>query len=177
VNSRHAERTGGGNISAVVVDEDARLGLEAVSFEETVENLHIRLHETFLARNNNAVEKIEKFIVGSRQGKFLTREIRDPWNKFAEVAAEPDFRVRHRLDSPDLVELFSWSEAEYLAKTEGSALRRLGFGRWLRNLAVALGNAPRSPAAAEALAARAGDADPVVREHVAWALERQVPGG
>jgi epoxyqueuosine reductase len=99
-----------------------------------------------------------------------------PWNKFAAVAAEPDFRVRHRLDSPDLVDLFAWSEAEYLEKTEGSALRRLGYRRWLRNLAVALGNAPRSPAAAAALAARAGDADTAVREHVAWALARQAPG-
>ena len=96
-----------------------------------------------------------------------------PWNKFAQVAAEPDFRVRHRLDSRGLVELFAWSEAEYLANTEGSALRRLGFGRWLRNLAVALGNAPRSAAAKAALAARADDPDAVVREHVAWALARQ----
>ncbi len=96
-----------------------------------------------------------------------------PWNKFARVAAEPDFRVRHRLDAPDLVELFRWSEEEYLAKSEGSALRRLGFRRWLRNIAVALGNAPRSVAAAAALAGRRDDADPVVREHVRWALARQ----
>ena len=96
-----------------------------------------------------------------------------PWNKFARVAAEPDFRVRHRLDAPDLVELFGWSEEEYLAKSEGSALRRLGFRRWLRNLAVALGNAPPSAEAAAALAGRRDDADPVVREHVRWALARQ----
>jgi epoxyqueuosine reductase len=96
-----------------------------------------------------------------------------PWNKFAQVAALPDFRVRHRLDAPDLVELFGWSEAEYRERTRGSALARLGFGRWLRNLAVALGNAPRSGRIGAALRARAGDADPVVREHVAWALERQ----
>ncbi len=96
-----------------------------------------------------------------------------PWNKFARVAAEPDFRVRHRLDEPDLVELFAWSEPEYLEKTEGSALRRLGFRRWLRNIAVALGNAPPSARALAALRARAGDADPVVREHVGWALARQ----
>ena len=96
-----------------------------------------------------------------------------PWNKFARVAAEPDFRARHRLDEPDLVELFGWSEAEYLVKTEGSALRRLGFRRWLRNVAVALGNAPRSARAAAALSARADDADPVVREHVGWALAQQ----
>jgi epoxyqueuosine reductase len=98
-----------------------------------------------------------------------------PWNKFARVAAEPDFRVRHRLDAPDLVDLFAWSEAEYLQRTEGSALRRLGFARWLRNIAVALGNAPRSPRAAAALGARSRHADAVVREHVAWALARQDP--
>jgi epoxyqueuosine reductase len=96
-----------------------------------------------------------------------------PWNKFARVAAEPDFRVRHRLDAPDLADLFAWSEAEYQEKTRGSALARLGFRRWLRNLAVALGNAPRSARAAAALRARADDADEVVREQVAWALARQ----
>jgi epoxyqueuosine reductase len=96
-----------------------------------------------------------------------------PWNKFARLAAEPDFRVRHRLDEPDLVELIGWSESEYLEKTRGSALRRLGFRRWLRNLAVALGNAPKSPRAAAALRARENAADPVVREAVAWALARQ----
>jgi epoxyqueuosine reductase len=100
-----------------------------------------------------------------------------PWNKFARVAAEPDFRVRHGLDAPDLVELFRWTEAEYLANTEGSALRRLGFRRWLRNIAVALGNAPRSVAAAAALAERQDDPDPVVREHVRWALARQGSAG
>jgi epoxyqueuosine reductase len=96
-----------------------------------------------------------------------------PWNKFARVAAEPDFRARHGLDAPGLVELFRWSEAEYLEKTEGSALRRLGFRRWLRNIAVALGNAPRSGAATAALAARRDEPDPIVREHVRWALARQ----
>jgi epoxyqueuosine reductase len=96
-----------------------------------------------------------------------------PWNKFARAASEPDFRARHGLDQPELVELFAWSEAEYLAKTEGSALRRLGFRRWLRNLAVALGNSPPSASAASALRARADDGDAVVREHVAWALARQ----
>jgi len=96
-----------------------------------------------------------------------------PWNKFARVAAEPDFRVRHRLDEPDLVDLFAWTEPEYLEKTEGSALRRLGFRRWLRNLAVALGNAPPSARVVAALRSRAGSADPLVREHVGWALARQ----
>ncbi len=97
-----------------------------------------------------------------------------PWNKFARVAAEPGFRVRHGLDAPDLVELFGWSEAEYLERSAGSALRRLGYRRWLRNIAIALGNAPRSPAVSAALTARSTDPDAIVREHVQWALGRQL---
>ncbi|HEX6638983.1 MAG TPA: tRNA epoxyqueuosine(34) reductase QueG [Steroidobacteraceae bacterium] len=92
-----------------------------------------------------------------------------PWNKFARTAAHPDFKVRHRLDSSRLSELFAWSEAEFLARTEGSAIRRIGYERWLRNIAVALGNAPATPENAAALAARADDASELVREHVAWA--------
>ncbi len=96
-----------------------------------------------------------------------------PWNKFARPAAEPGFRTRHGLDAPDLVDLFSWDEAQFLERTEGSALRRLGHWRWLRNLAVALGNAPRSDRARAALQARQDHDHPLVREHVAWALTRQ----
>ncbi len=95
-----------------------------------------------------------------------------PWNKFAKVAADPGFRVRHALDAPDLVTLFGWSEAEYLERSEGSALRRLGYARWLRNLAVALGNAPASAQVTSALEARRDHPDEIVREHVRWALAR-----
>jgi epoxyqueuosine reductase len=93
-----------------------------------------------------------------------------PWNKFAQPTAVGDFAPRHGLDAADLVSLFGWSEAEFLVRTEGSAIRRIGHERWLRNLAVALGNAPRSPAVVAALGARADDASALVREHVAWAL-------
>jgi epoxyqueuosine reductase len=96
-----------------------------------------------------------------------------PWNKFAKLSAEPDFRARHALDSTSLVELFGWSEDEFLRKTEGSAIRRIGHERWLRNLAVALGNAPPSAAAREALEARLHHPSALVREHVHWALQRQ----
>ncbi|HSN01486.1 MAG TPA: tRNA epoxyqueuosine(34) reductase QueG, partial [Rudaea sp.] len=65
-----------------------------------------------------------------------------PWNKFAKKSVEPDFAVRHGLDGAALAELFGWSEAEFLARTEGSAIRRIGHEQWLRNIAVALGNAP-----------------------------------
>ncbi|MBB5207005.1 tRNA epoxyqueuosine(34) reductase QueG [Chiayiivirga flava] len=95
-----------------------------------------------------------------------------PWNKFAQRHDEPDFRVRNALDRATLVELFAWSEDEFLRRTEGSAIRRTGHQGWLRNIAVALGNAPRSAAVLAALEARRDDASELVREHVAWALER-----
>jgi epoxyqueuosine reductase len=100
-----------------------------------------------------------------------------PWNKFARAAAHPDFKARHRLDRTKLSELFAWTEEEFLARTEGSAIRRIGYERWLRNIAVALGNARATPENEAALAARADDSSALVREHVAWAraeLARQV---
>ena len=95
-----------------------------------------------------------------------------PWNKFARRTDEPDFRARNRLDEATLAELFAWSEDEFLQRTEGSAIRRSGYSRWLRNIAVALGNAPTTPETVAALESRRGIADPVVREHVEWALAR-----
>ncbi|WP_158883613.1 tRNA epoxyqueuosine(34) reductase QueG [Rhodanobacter sp. L36] len=96
-----------------------------------------------------------------------------PWNKFAQATAEPDFAPRHRLDGAKLVELFGWGEQEFLKRTEGMAIRRTGYEGWLRNIAVALGNAPPSAVARDALNARANDASSIVREHVTWALSRQ----
>lgn len=98
-----------------------------------------------------------------------------PWNKFAQEATEPDFAPRHSLDGPKLVDLFAWSEQEFLSRTEGMAIRRTGYEGWLRNLAVGLGNAPTSPDVVEALEARANDPSAVVREHVAWARARHAP--
>lgn len=95
-----------------------------------------------------------------------------PWNKFAQVAQMSDFDVRHGLNAATLVELFAWTEEEFLERHAGSSIRRIGYERWLRNLAVALGNAPTSPRIVNALRARADTASPLVREHVAWALER-----
>ena len=95
-----------------------------------------------------------------------------PWNRFAHPASEPDFVPRHGLDAARLVDLFTWSEAEFLARTEGSAIRRIGHERWLRNIAVALGNAPSGPGTIAALMARLDHPSAMVREHVIWALER-----
>jgi epoxyqueuosine reductase len=95
-----------------------------------------------------------------------------PWNRYAQVSGEPDFRVREGLDDVELVELFGWTESEFRARLAGSAILRIGYERWSRNLAVGLGNAPRSAGVVAALRARADDPSALVREHVAWALAR-----
>ena len=93
-----------------------------------------------------------------------------PWNRFATPTSEADFAVRHKLDSSGLIELFLWTEDEFLKKTEGSAIRRIGYECWLRNIAVALGNGPSGEAAINALESRAEHPSALVREHVDWAL-------
>ncbi|MFA5938649.1 MAG: tRNA epoxyqueuosine(34) reductase QueG [Sinimarinibacterium sp.] len=93
-----------------------------------------------------------------------------PWNRYAQLSADPDFAPRHGLDSARLVDLFAWTEDEWLRRTEGMALRRTGYARWLRNLAVALGNAPTADDVVAALQARIEYPDDIVREHVRWAL-------
>ena len=95
-----------------------------------------------------------------------------PWNKFAQVAREADFTPRDGLDGPKLVELFAWSEEQFLKRTEGSAIRRTGYEGWLRNIAVALGNAPTSEEMVRALKDRESHPSELVREHVRWALQR-----
>ena len=95
-----------------------------------------------------------------------------PWNRFAPDTAEAGFAPRHDLDRAPLTELFAWDEADFARYTEGSAIRRLGYERWLRNVAVALGNAPTTEAVVGALRARGGHPSALVREHVAWALGR-----
>jgi epoxyqueuosine reductase len=95
-----------------------------------------------------------------------------PWNRYAKVTAEADFRARHGLDGPALVDLFRWTAADFLERTTGSAIRRIGHERWLRNVAVALGNAPASAEVIAALESRRDDPSAIVREHVGWALER-----
>ncbi len=95
-----------------------------------------------------------------------------PWNKFARKAKLPDFDVRNGLDRTTLVDLFGWTENEFRQRHAGSAILRIGHERWLRNLAVGLGNARTSPSVIEALQARADSPSALVREHVGWALAR-----
>ena len=99
-----------------------------------------------------------------------------PWNRYAQLAPEADFRVRNGLDDVELVDLFAWNETQFRERMSGSAILRVGYERWLRNLAVGLGNAPTSERVVAALRSRAQHASALVREHVAWALERHRTG-
>ena len=112
-------------------------------------------------------------LVGNRVYGCDDCQLACPWNKYARRTAEPDFQVRNGLDAAELAELFSWSEEQFRSRLAGSAILRIGYERWLRNLAVGLGNAPKRPSAVAALRSRADHPSALVREHVAWALERQ----
>jgi epoxyqueuosine reductase len=101
-----------------------------------------------------------------------------PWNRFAQASEEPDFMPRHGLDAAALLQLFAWSEQEFLKRTEGSAIRRSGYPGWLRNIAVALGNvrpdsSRQRESIIEALQNRQEHPSALVREHVEWALKQQ----
>ena len=96
-----------------------------------------------------------------------------PWNKFAQTTVEDDFQPRHGLADADLVDLMLWDEATFLENTAGSAIRRIGYERWLRNLAIALGNAPASERIVAALTRQRDYPSTVVREHIDWALQQQ----
>ena len=98
-----------------------------------------------------------------------------PWNRFAQASSEPDFAPREQLDDRRLVELFMWDEVSFNHKLEGSAIRRIGHERWLRNLAVALGNAANSNEVITALQSRQDHPSDLVREHVQWALQQHQP--
>ncbi|MEX2525097.1 MAG: tRNA epoxyqueuosine(34) reductase QueG [Gammaproteobacteria bacterium] len=95
-----------------------------------------------------------------------------PWNRFARHTEEGDFRARQGLDAPELIDLFKWDEETFLKRTEGSAIRRIGYECWLRNIAVALGNAPTTPGTVAALRARQNHDSELVCEHVHWALKQ-----
>ena len=97
-----------------------------------------------------------------------------PWNRYAKKAAEMDFQTRHNLDRETLLNLFDWDEQTFLKNTEGSAIRRIGYIRWLRNLAVGLGNAPRSSRVLQKLKARSEHDSELVREHVRWAIQYHI---
>jgi epoxyqueuosine reductase len=112
-------------------------------------------------------------LIGNRVYGCDDCQLACPWNKYAATSAESDFAVRNGLDDAELLALFAWSSEEFASRMEGSAIRRIGYERWSRNLAVGLGNADHDERIVAALEARADDPSPLVREHVAWALNRQ----
>jgi epoxyqueuosine reductase len=113
-------------------------------------------------------------LIGNRVYGCDDCQLACPWNRYAVASTAADFSaVRNGLDGAALTTLFAWDEPTFLHNTEGSAIRRIGFERWSRNIAVALGNAVPDASIIAALKRRADDPSPIVREHVGWALEQQ----
>ena len=138
--------------------------------------LDARLCVSYLTiENRGAIPEHLRPLIGNRVFGCDDCQMVCPWNKFAHPTDEGDFHPRHGLDSAALTRLFGWDEATFLAHTEGSAIRRLGHERWLRNIAVALGNAPTQPGVVEALREREQHPSALVREHVEWALRQHGP--
>jgi epoxyqueuosine reductase len=111
-------------------------------------------------------------LIGNRVYGCDDCQLACPWNKYARTSPEPDFQVRNGLDAAELADLLGWSESEFRERLAGSPIMRIGYERWLRNIAVGLGNAPASERVIAALKARADHASELVREHVRWALAR-----
>ncbi len=124
--------------------------------------------------HEGAIDHALRPLIGNRIFGCDDCQLVCPWNKFAKKTDEPDFRARNDLDNATLAQLFAWTEDEFLQRTEGSAIRRSGYERWLRNIAVALGNAPSSTDVLDALESRRNSDNVIVEEHVRWALAEQV---
>ena len=126
--------------------------------------------------HHGSIPKELRPLIGNRVYGCDDCQLICPWNRFAQTSGEADFAVRNGLDNAMLVELFGWSANDFNDRLRGSAIHRIGHERWLRNIAVGLGNIPAGSAGAEAaltaLRARADDASALVREHVAWAIRR-----
>jgi epoxyqueuosine reductase len=122
--------------------------------------------------HKSAIPEELRPLIGNRVYGCDDCQIVCPWNSFSRPSPEKDFQVRNGLDRATLVGLFAWTETEFDERLRGSAIRRIGYERWLRNLAVGLGNAPSSPEVISALKEKQNHESPLVKEHVRWALER-----
>jgi epoxyqueuosine reductase len=122
--------------------------------------------------HKSAIPEALRPLIGNRVYGCDDCQLVCPWNGFAQPSSEDDFAPRHGLDRSALVDLFGWTETEFDERLRGSPIRRIGYERWLRNIAVGLGNAPGSPEVVAALRARADHPSALVREHVQWALSR-----
>ncbi len=136
-----------------------------VDARRCVSYLTIELH--------GAIPEAFRPLIGNRIYGCDDCQIICPWNRFANLTKELDFNPRHQLNTRQLLDVFAWSETEFLTKTEGSAIRRLGYERWLRNIAVALGNSLKNEIILNALNARLNIDSELVREHILWAITRQ----
>ena len=123
--------------------------------------------------NKGAIPEEFREVMGNRVFGCDDCQLICPWNKYAKTTREKDFLPRHDLDHADLLTLFCWDEETFLRNTAGSAIRRIGFERWQRNLAIGLGNAPSDTAIVNALEEKLPQASPLVREHIEWALRQQ----
>lgn len=149
---------------------DAFDGAHILDARRCISYLTIELHD--------AIPEALRKPMGNRVYGCDDCQICCPWNKFSDATEEDDFSPRQKLDDSELLTLFNWSEEAFLTNTAGSPIRRIGYSRWLRNLAVGLGNAASSSAIIAALEDRLNDRDneavnPMVREHIEWALQQQ----
>ena len=165
--------------ASIVVRDAAPITGRIVAISAQIENdedVPLRQYDKILFHPKNAIPVELRPLIGNRIYGCDDCQTACPWNKFAQRAVLPDFDERHGLGHASLVELFAWSEEEFNRKMEGSPIRRIGHERWLRNLAVGLGNAAAAGARGDAaivsaLLARRDDPSPLVREHVEWALD------
>ncbi|MGB0361370.1 MAG: tRNA epoxyqueuosine(34) reductase QueG, partial [Endozoicomonas sp.] len=127
--------------------------------------------------NKGSIPEELRSLMGNRIYGCDDCQLACPWNRFAKPTKESDFQPRHHLDTSDLVDLFSWTEEQFLDRTAGSPIRRAGYESWLRNIAVALGNAPASKEIALVLQSRLRYPSEMVQEHVRWALQQHIPSG
>jgi len=122
--------------------------------------------------HTSSIPEIYRKQIGNRVYGCDDCQLYCPWNKFGQTTKEDDFKVRHGLDDIELITCFSWSEDEFKAHMEGSAILRIGYERWLRNIAIGLGNARTTKAIINILKKRLHDTSPLVQEHITWALKQ-----